>query len=343
VTRAVGAAAVVLAALAAQTSPARTGLTAAAAVGRAYDALLDADVAYPARERDAICGDAPIEACLVLDAAALWWTIALEPESRARDAAFATAVDAAIAAADAWSEREPQRAEAWFYRGAARGARAQWRVLRQERLAAARDGARAKDALEQALTLDPALHDARFGLGLYRYYAAVAPAAFRWLRWLLLLPGGDRRTGLADMLEARDRGQIVGGEADYQLHQIYLWYENRPRDALAIVRGLAHRYPRSPLFPHLEAEILDVYFHDAAASLAASTALLARAEAGAVREPVLASVRSRLNMAAQLDRLDRSADALALLGAIVAERPTRPEGAATRAATLRARLLARRH
>ena len=91
---------------------------------------------------------------------------------------------------------EPNRAEAWFYLGAAYGVRAQFRVYRVERLAAARDGKRIKDALEQALALDPAMHDAEFGIGMYRYYAGVAPAIFRFLRFLLLLPGGDREGGL---------------------------------------------------------------------------------------------------------------------------------------------------
>ncbi len=67
--------------------------------------------------------------------------------------------------------------------------------LRGERLAAARDGKRIKDALERALALDPGLQDAYFGLGLYHYYADVAPADPKMLRWLLLLPGGDRARG----------------------------------------------------------------------------------------------------------------------------------------------------
>ena len=87
---------------------------------------------------------------------------------------------------------EPERAEAWFYLGAAYGVRAQFRVYRVERLAAARDGKRIKESLEKALALDPAMHDAEFGIGMYRYYAGVAPAIFRFLRFLLLLPGGDR-------------------------------------------------------------------------------------------------------------------------------------------------------
>ena len=51
-----------------------------------------------------------------------------------------------------------------------------------------------------ALALEPQLDDAWFGIGLYHYYADVAPAALKLLRMLLLLPGGDRNQGLAEML-----------------------------------------------------------------------------------------------------------------------------------------------
>ena len=44
---------------------------------------------------------------------------------------------------------------------------------------------------------------------------------------VLLMPGGDREGGLAQITDARDYGQLVRGEADYQLHLIYLWYEKR--------------------------------------------------------------------------------------------------------------------
>lgn len=52
----------------------------------------------------------------------------------------------------------PRRgSRAWGYLGAAYGARAQWRVLRLERLPAARDGKRIKESLERALELVRAL------------------------------------------------------------------------------------------------------------------------------------------------------------------------------------------
>ena len=147
----------------------------------------------------------------MLEATALWWRIQLDPDSRALDDEFSVAADRAITSTEAWVEREPDDAEAWFYVGGAYAARVQWRVLREERLAAARDGKRIKEALEKSLELDPDLDDAYFGIGMYRYYADVAPTAARILRFLLLLPGGDRREGLAQMLRARSDGPPAPG------------------------------------------------------------------------------------------------------------------------------------
>lgn len=325
-----------------QPGPPPGGLTSVPAIARAYDAILDADfLNVPGRLQEA-CGAAPAEACQVLAAVSVLWEIQLDPDNRVHDARFTTAVEDAVVASAAWVEREPRRAEAWFYLGAAYGARAQWRVLRHERLAAARDGKRIKEALEQAQRLDPALDDAAFGIGMYRYYAAVAPAALRMLRWLLLLPGGDRQAGLLQMTEAREHGVLVRGEADYQLHLIYLWYEDRPHDALALVRGLQARYPGNPLFHHREAEIHDVYFHDPAASFAASARLLALADRREVHDPNLASVYARLNMADQLAQLGDIDRARALLTTLIAERPARPHGALARAREQREKLGDRR-
>ena len=92
--------------------------------------------------------------------------------------------------------REPERAEAWFYLGAAlRRARAV-RVLRVERLAAARDGKRIKESLERRSRSIRRMHDAEFGIGMYRYYAGSRRRYLQLLRLLLLLPGGDREGGL---------------------------------------------------------------------------------------------------------------------------------------------------
>jgi hypothetical protein len=259
----------VVAALVASTLPAApraSSLTEPGRLAALYNLILDARFEAAGAEIERACGPAPPVACQLLDVTALWWRIQLDDQSTALDPAFAREVDAAIAAAEAWTVREPDRAEAWFYLGAAYGLRVQWRVLRAERFAAARDGRRIKEALEQAIERDPALYDARFGIGLYKYYADVAPTIAKFLRFLLLLPGGDRHEGLRDMLVARERGALIRGEADYQLHWIYFWYEEQPRRGLAILEQLRARYPYNPLFAMRIADVHVEYFHDPSSS-----------------------------------------------------------------------------
>jgi tetratricopeptide (TPR) repeat protein len=317
-----------------QAPPVR-GLTAAPQLARAYDAVLNAEFeVVPTLLADA-CGAAPRVACLGIRAMSTWWDIQLDPQSRRLDTRFSREVNAAVREAERWTRGEPERAEAWFYLGVALGARSQWKVLRDEHLSAARDGKRIKEVLERALELDPDMHDAAFGVGVYRYYAAIAPTYLRWIRWLLLLPGGDRAEGLAQMERTSREGQLVRAEADYQLHLVYLWYEERFSEALSIVMDLQARYPRNPLFRHLEATIADVYFHDTARSLAASEALLAAAENGEVNRPAIAAVRARLNIAEQLDQLgqrDRARDAI---DALLSRQPSAPADAITRAHELK--------
>ncbi|MEZ5287695.1 MAG: hypothetical protein R2712_23410 [Vicinamibacterales bacterium] len=315
-------------------APAQPGLTEAPRIARAYAAVLDADFdAVPAIVART-CGPAPPVACRGLEALATWWEILLDPDGRQLDARFTAQAEAAVTEAAAWTAREPDRAEAWFYLGAALGTRAQFKVLREQRLSAARDGKRIKEALERALTLDPAMHDAEFGIGAYRYYAGVAPAYLRWLRWLFLLPGGDRAGGLAQMERAQREGVLVTDEAAYQLHVVYLWYEARATDALALVVDLRGRHPHNPLFAHIEARIRDVYLHDAAGSLAVSQSLLEEARAGRMHRAALATVRARVDIAVQLDRLGRRDEARATIAALLAESPTAPVDAVRRARTL---------
>jgi tetratricopeptide (TPR) repeat protein len=329
----------------ASTGVAQTGLAGAPQLARAYDAILDArfdqvspllaETCGPRESSGAVAparaGLAPPEACQLLELVSLWWQIQIDPRNPAHDAEFRTRADASIAAVEAWTQREPMRAEAWFYLGGAYGARAQWRVLREERLAAARDGKRIKSALEQALALDPTLEDAYFGIGLYHYYAAVSPMAARMLRWLLWLPGGNRVAGLKEMLRARRSGQLLQSEADYQLHLIYLWYEKRPESAHQLLRGLRDRYPRNPHFPQLIAEVEDVYLHDLQASLRSWQALLRTAQARRVGEPMMAEATARLGAALQLDRLSDTESAIPHLRAVIDMKPTAPFGVVARA------------
>ena len=109
-----------------------------------------------------------------------------------------------------------------------------------------------KLALERAIELDSGLEDAYFGIGMYKYYADVAPTAAKILRFLLLLPGGDRKEGLAQMLRARNRGRLLQGEADYQLHIVYLWYERQTPRALRAAPLAARALSRQSALPRAD-------------------------------------------------------------------------------------------
>ena len=291
---------------------------------RAYDFILEARFDQVDAELRRACGAAPPQACDVLAATAIWWRILLDPESRALDGEFSAAVERAIDTTEAWAEESPEDAEAWFYLGGAYAARVQWRVLRDEKLAAARDGKRIRQALEQAVELDPGLDDAYFGLGMYKYYADVAPTAAKILRFLLLLPGGDREEGLEEMLRARNRGRLLQGEADYQLHIIYLWYERRTERAIELLQGLNEQYPANPLFLSQLAEIQDRYQHDVTASLATWRSLLAAGREQRVNAAKLAEVQARLGVARQLERLHQTDHAIEHLQSVVSARPQAP-------------------
>ncbi|MGH9385976.1 MAG: hypothetical protein ACRD2N_16990 [Vicinamibacterales bacterium] len=317
------------------------GLTGAAEVARVYDTILDAAFERVPEQLAATCPPAPRVACTGLEALGIWWQIVLDPESRALDGAFLAKAEGAIAEARAFSSGEPERAEAWFYLGAAYGVRGQLRVLRGQRLAAARDGKAIKESLEHALALDPSMDDAAAGVGMYRYYAAVAPAILRMMRWLFLLPGGNRTEGLQQLERASQHGLLVRGEALYQIHLIYLWFENKPTEALQLLRGLQVRYPHNPHFRQLEAEILDVYLHDREASLRASQQLLALALSRQVYRADIAEIRARLNLAAQWRALQQRERSLEQLDAIIALAPSAPAGALGRARAMRQTLMPR--
>jgi tetratricopeptide (TPR) repeat protein len=306
-------------------------LTASDLLVKAYKSLLNMDADRVARELADACGPAPPEACQLLRLTSDRWQIELDLQNRSLDARVLAGAEEAIQATEAWTKREPTRAEAWFYLGAAYGTRAQMHGIRLERLAAARDGKRIKNALERALALDPGLEDAHFGIGLYKYLAGVVPAPVRLLAWLLLLPGGDRVEGMREMLQARTHGALLGDEADYQMHWFYLWYENQPEKALALLEGLRGRFPHNPVFLWRIAEVQDVYFHDRPAARNTYRALVTAAEAGQVAAIPLALTRGRLGLGEQLGELGDSDRAVEMLEPVITARASAPYGALARA------------
>jgi hypothetical protein len=303
-----------------------TALTESARLVSIYDSILaahfdDADV-----QLTRACPPAPAAACDVLREVALWWQIQENQWDRSLDASLERTSAAAIRSTTAWTERDPRSAEAWFYQAGSYAPLAQWQVTRSEKLAAARNGKRMKDALERSLALNSQLQDAWFGIGLYHYYADVAPATLKFLRILLLLPGGNRTQGMQEMLRARDHGELLRGEADYQMQWLYLWYEQRPDRALELLRGLDARYPTNPIFLERIADVQHTYLHDHRASASTWQGLLDRASGPRLALAALADRRARVGLAGELSETGETSRAVDLAAPIIRDRPSEPYG-----------------
>jgi len=148
---------------------------------------------------------------------------------------------------------------------------------------------------------------------------------------LLFLPAGDRAGGLREMQQTQNSGLLLRGEADYQLHLIYLWYEHQPAAALRLVEGLRMRYPHNPLFALRAAIIQNDAFHDTQASLQIYRALVDAARAGRVAYPAVTEVNARLGMAQEMDLRCDSAHAIDELHTVIAARPAAPYSSLARA------------
>ena len=194
----------------------------------------------------------PMAAYLV--ALALCWRIEQRPESTDLDKDFEAHVDRAIALADARLKRDRADARAWLARGAAHGVRGRLLLMRAQRRPAAREAARMRADLLVAHGLDPDDGDVLFGLGLYDYYADVLPRAAKLLRFLAGLAGGDRERGLARIEGAKGAAGLHRTEAQWQLYEIYAFYEGDADRAYAEIRELHARYPGSPLWALKQAE-----------------------------------------------------------------------------------------
>jgi tetratricopeptide (TPR) repeat protein len=134
------------------------------------------------------------------------------------------------------------------------------------------------------------------------------------------------------MLRTQASGEVLRDEADFQLHVLYLWYENRPDRALELLQGLRKRHPTNAYFALLIGDILDVYFHDPTAALETYQSVLTAAREHRVTEPKAAETQARIGMARQLDALVETDRAIEQLKAALELRPEAPYSARALAA-----------
>jgi tetratricopeptide (TPR) repeat protein len=199
----------------------------------------------------------------VLEADANWWKIyltegnlidpdvfeALSEAITPYDADFQRLNNLAIQKAEAQIHSHQDEARAHLYEGFADALQARLEALRDQALATARAGKKMRNLSLTALKLDPTLYDADLGVGIYNYFEATLPTYVKMLRFLILLPGGDRELGLQQLQTAAEKGVITKGEAQFHLAKnLSRNNERQYARALEIFRGMAREYPDNPLW-----------------------------------------------------------------------------------------------
>jgi tetratricopeptide (TPR) repeat protein len=122
-------------------------------------------------------------------------------------------------------------------------------VTRQNWWSAALEGRVAVSGIEKALEGKIPNPDARFGTGLYLYYADRIPRRYPILKPLFLFyPDGDKERGLNDLLETTRNGVFAKVVASYMYSIILYTREHKHREAYKIMRSLVDRYPQNPTF-----------------------------------------------------------------------------------------------
>jgi tetratricopeptide (TPR) repeat protein len=245
-------------------------------------------------------------------------------EQRTLTTEFERTLELFLKNAEARHDQNRQDGEALFFLANGYMMRAQYRINQNKGLwGAARDGARAKRLIDAYMKRHPDDGDAYFTLGLYNYYADIAPAFVRVLRILLFLPESSRAAGLTQLERAYSHGSLFAFPAGMTLMGIYSTYENRASDAVRIGERLSREYPANP---DVLMQLAEVYASPAIEDFEAAAEqyrqVLKRVDLR-LGEPSIRQ-RARFGLASMRQQQWRVREAIAVLNEGVAESPSTP-------------------
>jgi len=181
----------------------------------------------------------------------IWWAAA-----RDSDEFEAERIDSLLDAAIVQARAQVPSVTRDFWLAAALGYRARERELHGHAWGAAKDAKAMRDAYRRVLAVDSSCTDCWLGLGLYGYGLARASTLAKIVARLIGLGGGNAAEGIAMMQRVAAGGDLARVEATWVLAAALVREaerddERRPSlraEAIALVDGLARRYPANPVF-----------------------------------------------------------------------------------------------
>lgn len=166
---------------------------------------------------------------------------------------FEAEVEKAIEVSKAWLKTHPKDAEGYLALSGSYGLRSRLSVIQKRWFRTLINGRRAVKMVRKAHKLDPTLHDALLGIGMYDYYADSLPRTVKFFTKLFLR--GDRERGIRELKIVAEKGKYSNIAARLLLIEIYTedrWGAKDPKEAMRIIRDLRERFPMSPIFHQVE-------------------------------------------------------------------------------------------
>lgn len=181
----------------------------------------------------------------------IWWAAARESDEFEADR-----IDSLLDAAIAQARAQVPSVTRDFWLAAALGYRARQRELHGHAWGAAKDAKAMRDAYRRVLAADSSCTDCWLGLGLYSYGLARASTLAKIFARIIGLGGGNASEGIAMMQRVAAGGDLARVDATWVLAAALVREaerdeERRPSlraEAIALVDGLARRYPANPVF-----------------------------------------------------------------------------------------------
>jgi len=192
---------------------------------------------------------------------ALWWEAAAEGVTSREAPRLALRFDSHSLAAVQMAKKlfkspdDARRAEGYFVAGMALGLRGQWLLNNGHFMKAYFAGKKAIRYLKKCVALDPDMHDAYLGLGIFDYQAAVLPGILKF--GARLLAKGNAPQGLARIQTTIDHGQFASDQARQFLLTLLILFEKDYPRALTLNDRLLATYPDSPYYRFVRAVLLN--------------------------------------------------------------------------------------
>jgi tetratricopeptide (TPR) repeat protein len=171
------------------------------------------------------------------------------------EAEFLREIDRAMALSQARLKENPKDTEAMYALGISYGLRGNYYwVVKKSWRDALRDATAARHQHNRITELEPKNVDARLVQGLHDYIVGSLPVMYRMVGFLAGIRG-DKDKGIQTIQDVSRNGKLNRIDAEIFLCALYR-RENRPLDAVPLIRDLIQRFPRNFL---LRLELSQMY------------------------------------------------------------------------------------